>query len=395
VSRTSIFSALAAGALVVGGSAALLPGASAMPAHSTGGGLHAAHVCTAHPAPGDVACTAIAMVDANGNLARGTKMHPLVGFNAADVQKAYGLTGLKSKGATVAIIDAYGYSGLEDDLALFRKNNNLPPCTTKNGCLTILDQRGGHDYPPDNSGWDLEQALDVDMVSAACPDCKILVVQGDKPALRSLGKAVNVAAKHKGVVAISNSYGGGQHRNHSYYNHPGIAITASTGDAGFAPANLYPASDTHVIAVGGTSVFKDASKRGFHETAWSGAGSGCSLKNPAPDYQDAVKTGCKGFDGTADVSGPADPGNGGLIVIFNGHTTQVGGTSESSPMIAAVYALSGNTKGYPGGIPYQNTTFLFDVTDGSNGSCGSPMCDAGKGWDGPTGLGTPNGVKGF
>jgi subtilase family serine protease len=322
-------------------------------------------------------------------------MHPLVGFNASDVQKAYSLKGLKSGGATVAIIDAFGYSGLEADLKIFRKNNNLPPCTIANGCLTILDQRGGHDYPPDDSGWDLEQALDVDMVSAACPDCKILVVQGDHPTLRSLGRAVNTAAHHRGVVAISNSYGGGQHRNHQAYNHPGIAITASTGDSGFAPANLYPASDTHVIAVGGTSVFKDGSSRGYHESAWGGAGSGCSEKNKGPDYQQAIKTGCKTFDATADVSGPADPGNGGLLIIFNGNTVQVGGTSESSPMIAAVYALSGHTEGYPGGIPYENTKFLYDIKAGSNGGCGSPLCDAGRGWDGPTGLGTPHGVKGF
>ncbi len=387
-----LLSGLAVGAVAVAGLAAVSPGASAQPARDAGAGVHPVRVCAANPAPGRVTCLALAMADANGRIIK--TVQPLVGFNAADVRKAYHLNGLKSNGRTVAIIDAYGYSGLEKDLAGFRKANNLPPCTKNNGCLKVLDQRGGHDYPPNDSGWDLEQALDVDMVSAACPDCKILVVQGDAPTFKDLGQAVNTAAKQRGVVAISNSYGGGNGSNRSYYNHKGIAITASTGDSGYT-GGLYPASDTHVIAVGGTSVFKDSSRRGYHETVWSGAGSGCSTSNPAPAYQQGVRTTCGRLDATADLSGPADPSNGGLMVYFQGHFTQVGGTSESAPMIAAVYALSGRTDGYPGKYPYNNRLHLYDITTGSNGSCGAPLCTAGKGWDGPTGLGTPNGVKAF
>jgi subtilase family serine protease len=339
---------------------------------------------------------AVAFHDANGKLLTSTKTHPLVAFNAADIQKAYGLTGLKSHGATVAIVDAFGYPSLESDLALFRKNNNLPPCTTKSGCLTVMNQKGGSKPPPTNSGWDLEQALDLDMVSAACPDCKIVMVQATKNYNVSLGIAENRAAMQPGVVAISNSFGGTPRRNERFYNHPGIAITASTGDAGYLQFASFPASDTHVIAIGGTSVFKDSSKRGFHESAWSGAGSGCARPkvNRPPKYQTTVKTTCK-TDATADVSGPADPGNGGLLIVFNGQTTAVGGTSESSPFIAAVYALSGHHGAYPGKLPYRNTKYLYDVTTGSNGGCGTLLCNAGKGWDGPTGLGTPNGVKGF
>src|SRR4029079_13564402 len=188
-----------------------------------------------------------------------------------------------------AIIDAFGYSNLEADLKVYRSTYGLPPCTTKNGCLTILDERGGTNYPPDDTGWDLEQALDVDMVSAVCPDCKIVVVQGKAPNLKSLGPAVNTAAKVKGVVAISNSYGGGDNNNKPYYNHPGIAVVASTGDAGYTGGGDYPSSDSHVVAVGGTSVFPDSSRRGFHESAWSGAGSACARRNPQPNYQKDVK----------------------------------------------------------------------------------------------------------
>ncbi len=389
--RRMLFASLAAGAIAVSGMAAALPGASAMPAHGSAG-THAVHVCASHPRPGYAACTAMVVVNGEGKVV--TTAQPGA-FTPVDVQKAYNLKGLKSHGATVALVDAFAYPNLVSDLTMFRKQFKLPACTQASGCLTILNQRGGT-KPPVNQdpNWQLEQALDVDMVSSACPDCKILMVQGDKNSFRDLEAAENIAAMQKGVVAISNSYGGGQGRNNAAYNHPGIAITASTGDDGYAPVNLYPASDTNVVAVGGTAIVANGSRRGYTESAWSGAGSGCSTKNAQPKWQQSVKTTCK-FDATADVSGPASPGAGGLEIVINGHNAIVGGTSEASPMIAAVFALSGNTKGYPAKYVYAHTTNLYDITTGSNGSCGSPLCDAGKGWDGPTGLGTPHGVKGF
>jgi subtilase family serine protease len=368
-----------------------------MPAHlgtSAQAGVHQVHACAKPTRPGEMACFAVALADADGKMLTSTKAHPLVGFNAADVQKAYNLTGLKSHGATVAIVDAFGYPTLESDLATFRKNNGLPPCTTKSGCLTVMNQHGGSEPPPPNSGWDLEQALDLDMVSAACPDCKIVMVQANRNFNVSLGIAEDRAAKQPGVVAISNSFGGNPRRNEHFFNHPDIAVVASTGDSGWMQYAAYPASDTHVIAIGGTSVFKDTSKRGFHESAWAGAGSGCSRPNRPPKYQTRVKTTCE-TDATADVSGPADPSNGGLLIVYNGATHQVGGTSESSPFIAAVYALSGHHNNYPGKLPYRDPGDLYDVTTGSNGTCGPILCEAGKGWDGPTGLGTPNGVTAF
>jgi len=294
-------------------------------------------------------------------------------------------------------VDAFGYPGLEQDLATFRSNFGLPACTTQNGCFKRMDQNGGGSDPPPDPGWDVEQALDVDAVSAACPDCHILVVQATSNTFANLGTAVNRAAQQPGVVAISNSYGGGNGSNSAAYNHPGIAVTASTGDNGFNGGS-YPSSDTHVVAVGGTSVFKDSSSRGFHETVWNGAGSGCGT-NPRPKWQKAAHTSCS-TKASADVSAAADPNNGGLAVYCGtvsgcGGFVQVGGTSESSPIIGAVYALSGNTAGYPAKFPYKNAGLLFDVTSGSNGGCGVPVCSARAGWDGPTGMGTPNGVGAF
>jgi subtilase family serine protease len=386
-----MFAGLAVGCLVLSAYAAGVTGAAAAPKHAPVA-TQAVRACPEATKVGQMACDALALVTRDGQLLRGDAPIPAA-FTPADFQKAYNIKGLKSGGATVAIVDAYGYSTLEADLKVYRSTYGLPPCTTKSGCLTIMDQQGGHHYPPDNSGWDLEQALDVDMVSAACPDCKILVVQGNKPHRKSLGIAVQTASEQKGVVAISNSYGGQDGGNTRYYNHPGIAITASTGDSGYQGGQV-PASYTHVIGVGGTSVTPDGSHRGYSESAWSGAGSGCSSQNHQPRYQQDVKTTCK-TDAMADVSAAANPGAGGASIYYHGQFSQVGGTSESSPLIAAIFALSGNTSGYPGKYLYAKPGQLNDITTGTNGSCGPPLCTAGKGWDGPTGLGTPNGVGAF
>ena len=307
---------------------------------------------------------------------------------------------MKSGGRTVAIVDAYGYPNAERDLGVYRKQFGLSACTIANGCLKIISQTGSTtSLPATNVGWDQEQALDLDAVSAACPDCKIVLVQAKTASFANLGTAVNTAAKQSGVVAISNSYGGGDARDSTYakyYKHSGIAVTASTGDDGYQGAS-YPASSQYVTAVGGTSLNSSSNSRGWTESAWSDAGSGCSSYNAAPAGQSSAATNCAGR-AMADVSAVADP-NTGLAVYAPTSATasswaQYGGTSLSSPIVASVYALSGNTSGYANTKPYAATSGLFDVTSGSNGSC-DYWCTAGSGWDGPTGLGTPNGVSAF
>lgn len=398
--RNLIFSGLAVGALAVASLSATVPGALAT-SHS---GVHATHttkVC-ATAKPGHFRCLAVAIANARGQLIarQSSKADPLAsGFTPTDVQKAYNLTGLSASGRTVAIVDAFGYPGLESDLATYRSNFGLPPCTTANGCFKRMDQNGGSTNPPTDPGWDIEQALDVDAVSAACPDCKILVVQATSNSFANLGAAVNRAALQAGVAAISNSYGAccGVH-DMAAYNHPNIAVVASSGDGGFDTGG-YPASDDHVVGVGGTSVSRDGSARGYHETAWSGAGSGCGV-NPKPAWQNKANTTCA-TKAVSDVSAASDPNLGGLVIYCGsvsgcGGFIQVGGTSEASPIIGAVYALSGNTTGYPARYLYgKKKRHLYDITSGSNGSCGVPVCTARVGWDGPTGMGTPKGVRAF
>jgi subtilase family serine protease len=327
------------------------------------------------------------------------------------LQNAYKLAGLSAAGRTVAIVDAYGYPNLERDLGIYRQQFGLPPCTRSNGCLTIVDQNGGSSLPRFNLGWAQEQSLDVDAVSAACPSCNIVVVQAATPSFGNLGTAVQTAAKLPGVVAISNSYGGSDAPDSTYgtyYDHPGIAVTASTGDSGYQGAS-YPASSSYVTAVGGTSLFAAPTTRGWTESAWSGAGSGCSSYNAALPAASSFTTDCP-RRAMADVSAAADPHNGGLAIYYPTSSKsstwgQFGGTSEASPIIASVFALSGNTGTkptatsagtYANSIPYGHASSLFDVASGSNGTCSPSLwCTAGASWDGPTGLGTPNGVSGF
>lgn len=374
---------------------------------------HAERVCADVPA-GNASCFALKYVDDSTGAAKalpqGSQVTPAgstalsTGKTPADIQSAYNITGLKSGGRTVAIVDAYGYPNLERDLGVYRSQFGLPACTVSNGCLTIMNQNGGSKLPRFNSGWADETALDVDAVSAACPDCKILVVQATTASFTNLGTAVATAAKQPGVAAISNSYGGGDSPDSTYgayYNHPGIAVTASTGDNGYTGSS-YPASSSYVTAVGGTSLVKDTSTRGWSESAWSGSGSGCSTVNAALPAAAAFGTGCS-RRASADVAAVADPQTGLAVYAPNSSTSsswaQYGGTSLSSPLIAAMYALSGNSgssTALANSLPYTNAGKFNDVVTGSTGSCPtSQWCLAGSGWDGPTGVGTPNGVSGL
>jgi subtilase family serine protease len=330
------------------------------------------------------------------------------GYGPADLRAAYGLNTSGGAGQTIAVVDAYDDKTAEADLAVYRSQYGLPPCTTANGCFKKVNQNGVQgSYPNNNAGWALEISLDLDMASAVCPNCKILLVEATNNQNANLYKAVDRAAL-MGATVISNSYGGSEAATETaddvHFNHPGIAITVSSGDAGYGVE--YPAASRYVTAVGGTTLTRSGS--GFTETAWSGAGSGCSAYEPKPAWQH--DTGCARRT-VADVSAVADPNTGVAVYDSNCNGIQqllgqcfkgrgvVGGTSASAPIVAGVYALAGNSAStsYPSSLPYGAAGgTLHDVTSGSNGSCGgSYLCTAGAGYDGPTGLGTPNGTGAF
>jgi subtilase family serine protease len=395
VKKSWIVAAVGVASLVATALATGAPTASAASAAK----LHPARVCKTVVAKGEAFCHSWKMVNDKG-VAPASSTPPGSALTAAQVRAAYGLTGSSSGGRTVAIVDAYGYTNLERDLGVYRAQWGLSACTRANGCLRVVDQNGGTSLPRMDIGWAQEQALDVDAVSAACPDCKILVVQAKTASIANLGTGVNTAVR-LGAAVVSNSYGGGDYADSSYgsyYNHPGVAITASTGDNGYRGGS-FPASSAYVTAVGGTSLTMSGTTR-VSETAWSGAGSGCSTVNAALAAAATFDTGCS-KRAIADVSAAADPNTGGMAVYYPSSKTsstwgQFGGTSESAPIIASVYAMAGPISGYANATPYANTAALHDITSGSNGTCPTTQwCHARVGWDGPTGLGTPSGTGAF
>ncbi|MGW4639256.1 carboxypeptidase regulatory-like domain-containing protein [Sphaerisporangium sp. NPDC004334] len=347
------------------------------------------------------------------------------GHGPADLLSAYDLPADGGAGQTIAVVAAFDAPAAEADLAVYRAQYGLPPCTTANGCFRKVDQRGGTEYPQADGGWAGEIALDLDMVSAIAPRARLLLVEADSNFPVDLGIAVDQAVT-LGARFVNNSYGTAQEYPDQgtldvYYNHPGVAIVAASGDAGYGAS--YPAASTYVTSVGGTSLVRDAgTARGWSEKVWNshwrsggvdrwGApGSGCSRYAAKPAFQS--DTGCAGRT-IADVAAVADPVTG--VAVYNSYSDTgwavYGGTSAASPIITGVYAVAGTpVEGTDANsYPYAARGALNDVTQGDNASCPAglcgfgtePSCDpaylcvAGEGYDGPTGLGTPKGVAAF
>ncbi|GAA4998565.1 S53 family peptidase [Streptomyces siamensis] len=368
-------------------------------------GVTVAHACAAPTKKGEMACNALQVTAGTPKSAHAESDLSAAaapsGYGPASLQAAYNLPSASGgSGQTVAIVDAYDDPNAESDLAVYRSQYGLSSCTTANGCFKKVDQNGGTSYPRGDSGWAEEISLDLDMVSAACPNCKILLVEAKTPTMTNLGTAVNTAVQ-LGAKFVSNSYGGSESSSDStydssYFNHPGVAITVSSGDNGYGVE--YPAASKYVTSVGGTSLKTAANSRGWTDTVWSGAGSGCSKYDAKPSWQ--KDTGCANRT-VADVSAVADPNTG--VAVYDSYRSATGwmvfgGTSASSPLIAATYALGGapSAGSYPAPFPYAHTSALYDVTSGSNGSCsGSYLCTGTTGYDGPSGLGAPNGTTAF
>jgi subtilase family serine protease len=325
--------------------------------------------------------------------------------SAYDVASAAAADG-GGAGQVVALVDAYDDPNVASDLAYYRSYFGLPACpkgtvsSSATGCVfEKVNQNGSTStLPSANANWAVETSLDVEMVSAICPKCQILLVEANSASISDLGTAANEAVALK-ANAVSNSYGAGEYFGEtadatSYYDHPGVAVTVSSGDSGYGVE--FPAASPYVTAVGGTSLTQltNTGTRNGSETAWSGAGAGCSAYEPKPAWQ--TDTGCASRT-VADVSAVADPNTG--VWVYDSYQTSgwaiYGGTSVASPIIASFYALAGDASGssaIPASYAYANPSALYDVTSGSDGGCSpSYLCTAGAGYDGPTGLGTPGG----
>ncbi len=418
-----ILGSVAAGALLLG---APLTGAVAsasgghLGAHYGPGGPTSADVCSAAVSAGYAHCLAHVRTDAWARerrpLAHGSRLPASTLGNGGAYDPSYLRSAYDTPsstggiGQTVAIVDAYDDPYAESNLAYYRSYFGLPACTSASGCFRKVNQSGvTGSYPRGNSGWGEEISLDLDMVSAICPNCHILLVEASSNSLESLGTAVNTAVR-LGANVVTNSYGASEYSTESsaaayYYDHPGVAITAASGDSGYGVE--FPAAAPTVTAVGGTTLYQatNSGSRDATEGAWSEAGSGCSAYEPQQAWQLALVTeytlsGCYKRI-VADVSAVANPSTG--VWVYDTYGLRgfaiFGGTSASTQIVGAVYALADNTStsGTPSSYPYGDRGALNYVHAGSNGSCGTYLCDAADSayYNGPTGLGTPNGAAAF
>jgi hypothetical protein len=391
-------------------------GGAAQAAATPGPGVSQAYktVCGG-TAVGYAHCDALARTDVRPQLESALGVAPratVAGYGPSSLQSAYSLAAASAAngaGETVAVVDAYNDPNAAADLAVYRSQFGLAACTVASGCFKVVSQTGSTTSLPANApvsdDWTGEESLDVDMVSAICPLCHIDLVEANSESFADLGTAMNQAVA-QGAEFVSNSYGGTESSaetsyDASYYDHPGVAVTASSGDSGYGVQ--YPAASPYVTAVGGTSLSTSSTARGWTESVWStssteGTGSGCSAYETKPAWQTDI--GCARRT-VADVSAVADPATGVAVYdSFNGEGgwNVYGGTSVASPIIASVYALAGIPAAgtNPASYPYAHIPSFYDVTAGSTSTCTpSYLCTAEVGYDGPTGLGTPDGTAAF
>jgi len=351
------------------------------------------------------------------------------GFSPADILQAYNLRSASEAGGatqTVAVVDAFDDPEAEADMNTFRGHYGLATCTSASGCFRKINEYGGTSHPATSTEWSEEISLDLDMVSAVCPKCHVLLVEAESESSADLAQAEEEAVA-QGATEVTNSYGSPVDSEPSNatiraaYDHPGIPITVAAGDEGYAVEE--PADYPHVIAVGGTALVPEtvtkSKPRGWGETVWYdpeggeilGTGSGCSTE-PKPSWQ--KDAGCFGRTNN-DVAVVADQNTPvssydtycgkreGQIDICNHPWMLEGGTSVGAPIVAAAMALSNSyTRSFDGAHALYidsklNTGAFNEVTEGSDGTCTPPaidayLCTAEKGYDGPSGLGTLNGA---
>ncbi len=437
-----------AAAVVLGVLALALGLSASASAAQTPAAHRVTRVCGLAP-PGGAACAALRLLPASltpadlrpiahrqadeaaaGEHPAVTDKNPFPGYlTPQDLRTAYALPAETASAytQTIAVIDAFDDPTAEADLGVFDEEFGLPACTSANGCFRKLNQEGQESpRPAENGGWAGEISIDVQMAHAICQSCRVLLVEAKSAAFADLGAAVN-AAVSAGATEISNSYTTPEELsiaslfteiNKEFYEHPGIVVTAASGDCGYlneacpgepATAN-FPADSPAVIGVGGTALTEN--KETWSSTAWGEGGSGCSEIFAAPAWQSAVAnfsaTGCGGERSVADVAAIGDPSTG--VDVYdstpegNGDPTGWGvwgGTSVASPIIAAEFALAGGAHdvAFPATTLYAHlgeADALYDVTSGSNGSCGvASACQAVVGYDGPTGVGSPIGLGAF
>lgn len=386
-------------------------------------------VCPEPASPADATCEAIAVptvaassAEATGPELEGSGKHG--GFDPTDLREAYKLPATGGSSSTIAIVDAFNDPYAESDLQKYREEYKVyfkgteTACTEANGCFKKVNQKGETSgYPANNEDWSGEISLDLDMVSAACAECKIVLVEASGEVISDLGPSDEEAEK-LGASAISNSWNNGfegseageineatEKESNKYFDHEKIPILFAGGDYGYSVR--YPAVSQYVIAVGGTKLNKESEgSRKWSEEVWSntaygyrvkgrGTGSGCSRYEPKPKWQTDKACTHRIQNDVAAVASPQSPVS--VYDTYEGGWIDLGGTSASSPFVAGVEGLStSHSRSLKADAFYVGKGSLFDVIKGSNGTCTPPaedeyFCTAEVGYDGPTGNGVPDG----
>ena len=319
-----------------------------------------------------------------------------VGLSPATMRAAYGFSTSSTAGAgkTIALVDAYDDKTAVNDLSVFSTQFGLPACTTANGCFTKVNQTGGTKYPSSNAGWALEISLDIEWAHAIAPGAKILLVEASSASFTNLLAAEDYASAH--AQYVSNSWGGsefsGENTYDSHFNKSGVSFFVSAGDAGL-PAE-YPSASPNVISVGGTLLTFNTNGSLASETGWANGGGGCSSYETATTAQSSfsgyAQVKCAGKRATPDVSLDAAPNSGAAVydsTKYSGQSGwwQIGGTSLSSPMLAARSADAGVVTN--ASYIYANNITFRDITSGNNGAAclvGFDLCSGRGSWTGTT-----------
>jgi len=331
------------------------------------------------------------------------------GISPSELRLAYNLPATGGAAQTVAIVDAYGDPNAESDLAVYRETYKLGECKKKNAkgevtnCFRKVNQKGEEaNYPGASASWSREISLDLDMISAVCPECHILLVEANNNENSVMGEADNEAAA-LGATEISDSWDEYEsafskaeieYGDSHYYNHPGIPITVAASEEGIVPE--YPGSSPLVISVGATTLFQAASTpRGWGEEVWAPSGGGCSKEEPAPPWQKLNERAslCEGRlqNDVAAVGSDSSP-----VSVYDsfdrsGWETDAG-TSVSTPIIAGAEAHASSSFRQEGPEAFYRSK-LADVAFGDvTPGCISYLCHGESGYDAPTGWGAPYGV---
>ena len=304
------------------------------------------------------------------------------------------VTAVPTGGSTsIAIVDAYDDPGAAKDLAKFSKQFSLPPANFR--VIFAIGSR-----PLRDPGWEIEESLDLQWAHAMAPNAKLYLVEAASNSFDDLFTAETVAASivaSDGGGVVSNSWGGSEFAAEtaydSFFSYPGVVYFASTGDG---PGVIYPSASPNVVAVGGTTLSRNASGTYIFESAWNSSGGGLSQYETIPSYQKGVTKVVGTQRGVPDVSAEADP-NSGLWVLDsgNGGWYIVGGTSASSPIWAGIVSAAGNNRGSTAAeltTLYRNRGDKTDFNDIKSGVCGPWNGNLTQlGYDLCTGVGSPVG----